>query len=319
MNIFKKFFSKESPEPSFTTKLKTGFNNTAQKINNNITTIFTHTKLDDDMLQEFEDLLLSCDFGLSVTQKIIEKIKSQKYEKNLSHKDIMVILRDTIEGIMAPSVCEFLPNLSFKPFVILFVGVNGSGKTTTIGKLASKFVNQGKKIMFAAGDTFRAAASEQLNIWGSKLGAEVFTSKTGNDPASIAFEAYKEAKNKNIDILFIDTAGRLQNKTELMQELAKIIRVIQKLDASAPHCVLQTLDGNVGQNAISQVEQFKDIANVTGLIMTKLDGTARGGILAAVAQKFSLPIYFIGIGEKVEDLRAFSAKNYANAICGIEE
>lgn len=319
MNIFKNFFSKEKSETSLTTKLKTSFSGTAQKINNNITTIFTHTKLDDNMLQEFEDLLLSCDFGLSVTQKIIEKIKGQRYKKNLLEKDIRLILRDTIEEIIAPSVSDFLPDLSFKPFVILFVGVNGSGKTTTIGKLAAKFACEGKKIMFAAGDTFRAAASEQLNIWGSKLGAEVFTSKTGNDPASIAFEAYKEAKNNNIDILFIDTAGRLQNKQELMQELAKIIRVIKKIDLSAPHCVLQTLDGNVGQNALSQVDQFKDIANVTGLIMTKLDGTARGGILTAIAQNFSLPIYFIGIGEKIEDLKPFTAKNYANAICGIEE
>lgn len=319
MNIFKKIFTKEQDKANFTEKLKTSFNSTAQKLNSNLTSIFTHAKLDDATLQEFEDLLLSCDFGINVTDTIIAKLQTQRYEKNLTEQNIKFILRDAIVEIMNPVVCDFLPNFTYKPFVILFVGVNGSGKTTTIGKLASKFAAEDKKIMFAAGDTFRAAASEQLNIWGERLGAEVFSSKTGNDPASIAYEAYNQAVEKNIDILFIDTAGRLQNKTELMQELAKIIRVIKKIDECAPHCILQTLDGNVGQNAINQVEQFKNIADITGLIMTKLDGTAKGGILAAIAQKFALPIYFIGIGEKVEDLRQFTAIEYANAICGIEE
>lgn len=319
MNIFKKLFAKEENTPAFTDKLKTSFSSTAKKINSNITSIFTHAKLDETTLQNFEDLLLSCDFGIKISEQIIDKIKEQRYQKDLSEQNIKIILRDTIVEIMNPVTCDFLPNFNYKPFVILFVGVNGSGKTTTIGKLAAKFAKHDKKIMFAAGDTFRAAASEQLNIWGDKLGAEVFSSKTGSDPASIIYEAYNKAIQNKIDILFIDTAGRLQNKAELMQELAKITRVIKKIDSCAPHCILQTLDGNVGQNAINQVEQFKDIANVTGLIMTKLDGTARGGILASIAQKFTLPIYFIGIGEKIEDLRQFNASEYANAICGIEE
>lgn len=311
MNIFKKFFKKEEDS--------TELDNTAKKINDNLFSIFTHKKLDDKVLQEFEDLLLSCDFGLKASTYIIEQIKKQRYSKNLNENDIKLILRTSIEEIVTPAMRDFIPNFDYKPFVIMFVGVNGSGKTTSIGKLAAKFKADGKKIMFAAGDTFRAAASEQLNIWADRLDAKIFSSKTGSDPASIVFEAYKAAQDNNIDILFIDTAGRLQNKTELMQELAKIIRVLKKIDSNAPHCTLQTLDGNVGQNAINQVQSFKDIADITGLIMTKLDGTAKGGILTYIAQKFSLPIFFIGTGEKVEDLHSFNARDYANDICGIKE
>ena len=321
MKIFNKLFNKnkeketEVAKPSLATRLNSGLQKSAQKLSS----IFTQAKIDEETLQDFQDILLSCDLGFDASEQIIDIIKKQKFDKNLSVEQLRIILRDAIEQIISPAIKDFVPDYSHKPFVILMVGVNGSGKTTTIGKLAAQLAGEGKKVILAAGDTFRAAASEQLNIWGQRLGIDVVSSTVGSDPASISFEAIKKAQETQADVVFLDTAGRLQNHEELMQELAKIIRVIKKIIPDAPHCVLQTLDGNVGQNAISQVEHFKKIAGVDGIIMTKLDGTARGGILVSIAQKFSLPIYYIGIGEKVEDLTKFSAREYANAICGLKE
>lgn len=290
------------------------FNNWKNKFKDNITGIFKNKKLDDSALEEFEEILLSSDFGMSATQRIIAKINENRYDKAISPQEVRTILRDEIASIVAPCAKNFEPSSTTGPHVILFVGVNGSGKTTTIGKLAAKFKAQGKKLMLAAGDTFRAAAIEQLAIWAKRLEVPIVSSKIGGDAASLSFEAYSQAIAQQMDILLIDTAGRLQNKTELMDELAKITRVLKKLNPDAPHSVLLVLDGTVGQNALSQVAAFQQNTNVTGLVMTKLDGTARGGILVAICEKFALPIYYIGVGESVDDLNAFNAIDYANSI-----
>ncbi|HEX5867573.1 MAG TPA: signal recognition particle-docking protein FtsY, partial [Beijerinckiaceae bacterium] len=231
---------------------------------------------------------------------------------------IRAILAEEVEKALAPVATPLVVDPARKPFVILMVGVNGSGKTTTIGKLAAKFRGQGLAVMLAAGDTFRAAAIEQLKVWGERTGAPVLAREQGADAAGLAFDALAEAKARGIDVLLVDTAGRLQNKAGLMAELEKIVRVLKKLDASAPHAVLLVLDATVGQNALSQVELFRQTAGVTGLVMTKLDGTARGGILVALAAKFGVPVHFIGVGEAVEDLEPFAARDFARAIAGLE-
>jgi fused signal recognition particle receptor len=229
------------------------------------------------------------------------------------------VLAREVAAILAPVAKPLLVEAAKKPFVILMVGVNGSGKTTTIGKLAARFRAEGRKVMLAAGDTFRAAAIEQLKVWGSRTGAEVVAKEQGADAAGLAYEALQAARDRKADVLLVDSAGRLQNKAGLMDELAKMVRVIRKLDETAPHAVLLVLDATVGQNAISQVEAFRETAGVTGLVMTKLDGTARGGILVALADKFGLPTHFIGVGEGVEDLQPFAAEDFARAIAGLEE
>ncbi|MDN5248640.1 signal recognition particle-docking protein FtsY [Bartonella sp. TP] len=299
---------------NWTNKLKGGLKSSATALSTNITGIFKNKKLDETTLEEFEEILLSADFGMSATQKILAKITEGRYDKSISAQEVRTILRDEIAAIVAPCAKNFEPNTTAGPHVILFVGVNGSGKTTTIGKLAAKFKTQGKKIMLAAGDTFRAAAIEQLTIWAKRLEIPVVSSKIGGDAASLSFEAYSQAIAQQMDILLIDTAGRLQNKTELMNELAKITRVLKKVNPAAPHSVLLVLDGTVGQNAISQVAAFQQNTAVTGLVMTKLDGTARGGILVAICEKFALPIYYIGVGEAIDDLNSFNAIDYANSI-----
>ncbi len=241
-----------------------------------------------------------------------------RYAQNLDADGLKSIIAEEVEKVLIP-VAKPLKIEGAKPFVILVAGVNGSGKTTTIGKLASKFAADGRKVMLAAGDTFRAAAIEQLQIWGGRVGAKVIAREQGSDAAGIAFDAVTAAKADGVDVLLIDTAGRLQNRTELMEELEKIIRVMKKVDATAPHAVLLVLDATVGQNAISQVEAFGKSANVTGLVMTKLDGSARGGILVAIAEKFKLPVHFIGVGEGVDDLQPFTARDFARAMAGIED
>jgi len=232
--------------------------------------------------------------------------------------EVKAVVAAEVEKVLAPVAMPLAIDAAQKPFVILVVGVNGSGKTTTIGKLASRFAAEGRKVMLAAGDTFRAAAIEQLKVWGERTGAPVIARAQGSDSAGLAFDAITAAKTAATDVLLIDTAGRLQNKAELMNELEKVVRVIKKVDASAPHAVLLVLDATVGQNALSQVEAFHRIAGVTGLVMTKLDGTARGGILVALSQKYKLPVHFIGVGEGVDDLAPFTAPDFAKAIAGIE-
>jgi fused signal recognition particle receptor len=273
--------------------------------------------IDEAMLEEIEDLLIRADLGAGVAARITGALAKGRYDKAISADEVKRVLAQEVEKILAP-VAKPLVIGGDKPFVMLVIGVNGSGKTTTIGKLAARFAREGRKVMLAAGDTFRAAAIEQLKIWGGRTGAPVIARAQGSDSASLAFEALTAAKEQGADVLLIDTAGRLQNKAALMDELEKIVRVIKKLDASAPHAVLLVLDATIGQNALSQVEVFQKVAGVTGLAMTKLDGTARGGILVAIAQKFALPVHFIGVGEGVDDLAPFSAKDFARAIAGIE-
>ncbi len=300
-------------------RLKKGLSRTSSGLSTSVTELFSKRKLDAETLEEFEDALLRADLGVDTSARIVKAIASGRYGKELDADAVKAILARELEALLAPVAKPLVLDEAHKPFVILMVGVNGSGKTTTIGKLGSKLKAQGKSVMLAAGDTFRAAAIEQLRVWGERIGAPVIAREQGADAAGLAFEALTQARQEGQDVLLLDTAGRLQNRTELMGELEKIIRVLRKIDASAPHAVLLVLDATVGQNALSQVEIFTRIAGVTGLVMTKLDGTARGGILVAIATKFGLPIHLIGVGEGVDDLEAFSARDFANALSGLED
>ncbi|MEL6093637.1 signal recognition particle-docking protein FtsY [Bartonella schoenbuchensis] len=297
-------------------RLKKGLSLSSQQLSDSLGALFIKKKLDEDTLQELENILIQADLGVETATRITDILASSRYEKDLSLDDLYTIMADEIKKVLEPVAIPLKLDLSHKPHVILLVGVNGTGKTTTIGKLAAKLAEGGLKITLAAGDTFRAAAIEQLHIWGERTGANVISTKLGADAASLAFDAYEKAKKEESDVLIIDTAGRLQNKSELMDELAKIIRVLKKHNPQAPHTVLQTLDATTGQNALNQVDIFHNVAGVNGLVMTKLDGTARGGILIAIANKYKLPVYFIGIGEKIEDLEPFSASDFAKAIVG---
>jgi fused signal recognition particle receptor len=306
----------EKPK-SWWQRLTGGLKRTSSSIGSAITDLVAKRKLDGAMLDEIEEVLIRADLGVDVAGKISAAVGEGRYDKAISADEVKAVLATEVEKTLSP-VAKPLEIGGAKPFVILVVGVNGSGKTTTIGKLAEKFRREGRKVMLAAGDTFRAAAIEQLKIWGSRTGAPVVASEQGGDAASLAFDALTAAKAQNADVLLIDTAGRLQNKAVLMDELDKVVRVMKKVDATAPHAVLLVLDATVGQNALAQVEAFQKTAGVTGLVMTKLDGTARGGILVAVAAKFGLPVHMIGVGEGVEDLDPFDAREFARAIAGLE-
>ena len=300
-------------------RLKSGLSRSSSAIGQGVVDIFTKRKLDSAMLEELEDVLIRADLGVNVATRIAEAVGKGRYEKEIAPDEVKTILATEVEKALAPVAKPFAIDATKKPFVTLVVGVNGSGKTTTIGKIASKFTREGKKVTLAAGDTFRAAAIEQLKIWGGRLGAEVVAREQGGDAASLAFDAIREAQANGSDLLLMDTAGRLQNRAELMAELEKIVRVMKKIDAGAPHAVLLVLDATVGQNAMNQVEIFGRTAGVTGLVMTKLDGTARGGILVAIADKFGLPVHFIGVGEQADDLEPFEAREFARAIAGLED
>jgi fused signal recognition particle receptor len=299
-------------------RLSGGLKRTSASIGSAIADIVTKRKLDGATVEELEELLIRADLGVDVAGRIAAAIGHGRYDKSVSEAEVKAILAAEVETVLSPVARPLVIDAAAKPFVILVVGVNGSGKTTTIGKLAARFRTEGRKVVLAAGDTFRAAAIEQLKIWGSRTGASVIARAQGSDAASLAFEALTAAKRDAADVLIVDTAGRLQNKTELMDELEKIVRVMKKVDAQAPHAVLLVLDATVGQNALSQATEFTRIAGVTGLVMTKLDGTARGGILVALAAKHRLPVHFIGVGEGVDDLAPFAAKDFANAIAGME-
>lgn len=273
--------------------------------------------LDDDMLEQLEELLITADMGVDTALRVTANMAEGRFGKKLSVDEIKQLLGDEIARIMEP-VARPLPLYPKRPQVVLVVGVNGSGKTTTIGKLASQFRAAGKKVVIAAGDTFRAAAVEQLQVWGDRAGVPVLTAPEGSDPASLAFDALTQAQAEGADLLMIDTAGRLQNRADLMEELAKIVRVIRKKDETAPHNTLLVLDATTGQNALSQVETFKKISDVSGLVMTKLDGTAKGGVLVALADKFGLPIHAIGVGEQIDDLAPFDPQEFAAALTGQE-
>ncbi len=275
----------------------------------------TRRVLDDDMLEQLEELLISSDMGVDTALRVSANMAEGRMGRKLSTDEIKTLLAAEITRIMEP-VAKPLPIYPKKPQVVLVVGVNGSGKTTTIGKLASQFKASGKNVVIAAGDTFRAAAVEQLQVWGTRAGVPVLTAPEGSDPASLAFDAMTKAEEDGADLLMIDTAGRLQNRADLMEELSKIVRVIRKKDPSAPHNTLLVLDATTGQNALNQVETFQKLADVSGLVMTKLDGTAKGGVLVALADKFGLPIHAIGVGEQIDDLDAFDPEDFANALTG---
>ncbi len=306
-----------TPEPSKQTwfqRLKAGLGKTSSKLSDGITGLFTKRKLDANTLEDLEDLLIQSDLGLGMATRITSAIGKGRFEKGISADEVRSILASEVERVLTPVAKPLLVNTANKPHVIMMVGVNGTGKTTTIGKLSAKFAADGKKVIIAAGDTFRAAAIDQLKVWGERTGADVIDTGVGSDSSGLAYEALKRAQEQSADVLLLDTAGRLQNKQALMEELEKVIRVLKKLDGTAPHDVVLVLDATTGQNALQQVEVFRDKAGVSGLIMTKLDGTARGGILVAIAEKFNMPVHAIGVGEGIDDLQPFSAADFAKAI-----
>lgn len=311
----------ESPDPAVSKagwfkKLKSGLSRSSNALTTGITDIFTKRKLDSETLQELEDILIQADLGLDTATRITETLASGRHDKEISPEEVREVLAREVNAVLEPVARPLEIDPGLKPHVILMVGVNGSGKTTTIGKLAARLSAEGRSVMLAAGDTFRAAAIDQLKIWGERVGAPVIARAVGSDASGLAFDALVQAREAGTDVLLIDTAGRLQNKTDLMAELEKIVRVLRKQDDTAPHSVLLVLDATTGQNAISQVEIFQKIAGVTGLVMTKLDGTARGGILVAVSDRFGLPIHAIGVGEGIDDFRHFDAGEFARAIAG---
>ncbi len=295
-------------------RLKAGLTKTSARLSEDIAGIFTKRKLDADTLQELEDLLVQADLGVETAIRITDALSKGRFNKEIAPEEVRAVLAAEVERVLASVAVPLRIDPAHRPHVILVVGVNGTGKTTTIGKLAHQLAQQGKTVTLAAGDTFRAAAIDQLKIWGERTGAEVIARSVGADSAGLAFDALNRARENGSDVLLIDTAGRLQNKQVLMEELEKVLRVLRKIDPSAPHQVLLVLDATTGQNALNQVEVFKDKAGVTGLVMTKLDGTARGGILVAISAKFGLPVHAIGVGEGVEDLAAFDAGEFARAI-----
>jgi fused signal recognition particle receptor len=307
-----------TPKRSWWSRLREGLARSSGSIGASLAAIFTKRKLDAEMLEDLEDVLIRADLGITTAARITKAIGKDRYDKNVDVEEVKAVLAAEVERALAPYARPLEIDPTKKPFVILVVGVNGSGKTTTIGKLAAQFSADGHKILLAAGDTFRAAAIEQLKIWGERLGCPVISREQGADASALAFDAIKVARERGDSLVLMDTAGRLQNRAELMAELEKIIRVMKKVDPEAPHAVLLVLDATVGQNAMNQVEIFGRVAGVTGLVMTKLDGTARGGILVAIAEKFQLPIHFIGVGESASDLEAFEARDFARAIAGIE-
>ncbi len=297
-------------------RLKAGLTRTATVLSSGLTGLLTKQRLDAETIEGLEEALIRADLGANLARRLAAEIAEGRYDAEISEKEIREHLATAITRVLQPSARPFIVDDARKPYVVLVAGVNGTGKTTTIGKIAAKLRNQGKRVTLAAGDTFRAAAIEQLKIWGERAGADVIARAPGSDAAGLAFEALEKAKNENSDVLLIDTAGRLQNKAGLMAELQKVARVLKKLDSAAPHAAVLVLDATTGQNAISQVEAFQAAVPLTGLVMTKLDGTAKGGILVALADRFALPIHFIGVGEGIDDLQVFDAPSFARALTG---
>ena len=299
-------------------KLEAGLTKSSLSLTNSLNELLVKKKLDSQTLKEIEDVLITADLGVKTARKISKKLASTRFGKDANPTEVRRVVADEIIEILSPLAQPLSVNPANRPHVMLVCGVNGSGKTTTVGKLAHKFVDDGKHVMLAAGDTFRAAATEQLKIWGERAACPVISKETGSDPAGLVFEAFQRARKDSADVLLIDTAGRLQNNTELMEELQKIIRVVQRFDKTAPHSCLLVLDATVGQNAHSQVEIFLRMVNVTGLILTKIDGSAKGGVLVSLAQKNGLPVHAIGVGEQPDDLQAFSATEFALSLLDIK-
>ena len=300
-------------------RLRAGLSRTSSRLSDGISGIFTGRKLDDAALEDLEDLLITSDLGVETATKLSAELARTRFDKEVSAEEIRTALAAQVTTILEPVATPLVVDPSHRPHIILVTGVNGSGKTTTIGKLAKQLKEDGKSVMLAAGDTFRAAAIEQLKIWGERSGCPVVSTSQGADAASLAFEAIDRARAENMDVLIIDTAGRLQNREDLMQQLQKVVRVITKQDETAPHDTLLVLDATTGQNAHSQVQTFQSMCNVTGLIVTKLDGSARGGVLVALAERFALPVHAIGVGEGEDDLRPFEAEAFAKSLVGLAD
>jgi fused signal recognition particle receptor len=308
----------EVPEGGWIGRLRAGLSRSSSRLNEGINTIFARRRLDAEALDELEELLIASDMGTGVAGEVVEALRKARFNQEVSPGEVRAALAEEVIKLVERVQQPLRVDPEKRPFTILVVGVNGSGKTTTIGKLAKNYRDEGKSVLLAAGDTFRAAAVEQLQIWGERAGCPVLTRPTGSDAAGLAFEALVKAREEGVDILLIDTAGRLHNKTDLMGELQKIVRVLKKVDAAAPHAVLLVLDATVGQNAHAQAEIFRDMIGVTGIVMTKLDGTAKGGVLVSLAERYGIPIHLIGVGEAAEDLRPFEARAYARSLVGLE-
>ena len=302
---------------SWLSRLRGGLAKSTQRVTESITGIFTKKKLDQATLGELEDALIQADLGVTVAARLVEKLGRERFGKEVTDEEVRAAFAEDIAEILQPVAVPLAIDPARKPYVVLVVGVNGSGKTTTIAKLANLYKGEGKKVMLAAGDTFRAAAVEQLKVWGERAGVPVIAKEAGADAAGLAFEALQRATAEKCDVLLIDTAGRLHNKANLMEELAKMVRVIRKLDPAAPHSCLLVLDATTGQNAHAQVETFRSLSPVDALVLTKLDGSAKGGVLVALAEKFGLPVVAIGIGEGIDDLRPFEARSFARGLMGL--
>ncbi len=308
----------ESAEPrGWLGRLRTGLARSSARLNDGINTIFNRRRLDDEALEELEELLISSDMGVGVAGEVAEALRRTRFNQQVSPEEVRTALAEQVIRLIEPVTRPLRIDRGRKPFVILVIGVNGSGKTTTIAKLAKQYRDEGMRVVLAAGDTFRAAAVEQLQIWGERTGCAVVAGPAGSDAAGLAYDALLQAQGEGADILLIDTAGRLHNKADLMGELQKIVRVLKKVDAETPHSVLLVLDATTGQNAHAQAEIFRQMVGVTGIVMTKLDGTARGGVLVSLAEKYGIPIHAIGVGETVDDLRPFEARAYARSLVGL--
>ena len=299
-------------------RLKAGLQRSSEKISTGITELFTKRKLDAEALQDLKDILIQGDLGVSTATRLTSLLAKTRFDQEISSEEIKIALAEEVTTILAPVAQPLVISGTHKPHIILVCGINGSGKTTTIGKMARQFKNQGKSVTLAAGDTFRAAAVEQLQIWGERSDCPVISRDNGADAAGLAFDAIKEAQASGADVLMIDTAGRLQNRKDLMEELTKVVRVIRKVDEAAPHSVLLVMDATIGQNAHSQVEVFKDMVDVSGLIITKLDGSAKGGVVVSLAERFEIPVHAVGVGEGIDDLRPFEADAFARSLIGLE-
>lgn len=302
---------------SWLKKLTSGLSKTSARVTSSLASLLGRPSIDAASLEDLEDALITADLGTAAAARLAERVKTHKFEGEVTAQALAGALADGIADILEPVAVPLKPETGNSPHVVLLVGVNGSGKTTTAGKLAQHWRQQGMSVMLAAGDTFRAAAIEQLQVWGERTGTEVIAGTQGGDAAALAYQALEVARSKGTDVLIIDTAGRLQNRTELMDELAKVVRVIRKLDETAPHDSVIVLDGTVGQNALSQVSAFREVADITGMIVTKLDGSAKGGVVIALAEQYGLPVHAVGVGEGADDLQPFEARDFANALAGV--
>jgi len=308
----------EEPQ-GFFGRLKAGLSRSTARLTDSITATFTKRRLDDAALEELEETLIAADLGLPAAQRIVASFRRTRFGREVSPEEIKAALAEEVAAILAPVARPMEIDTTHAPHVVLVVGVNGVGKTTTIAKLGQQYVAQGRRVMFAAGDTFRAAAVEQLQIWGDRTGATVVAAeKHGGDAAGLAFDALTRARGENYDVLLIDTAGRLHNKTALMDELRKVVRVIKRVDETAPHSVLLVLDATTGQNAVQQAKIFGEMVDVTGIAVTKLDGSAKGGVVVALAQQFAIPLHMVGVGEGADDLRPFDARDFARGLVGLD-